>query len=611
VVASREWYIAGVAIENVVEPSAPPSRRRFGALGYAIALAALATAYVAAGEVGFSMAFATRQVSAVWPPTGIAVTALLLFGSRLWPAITVGAFVLNATSHEHLLTAAGIAAGNTAGPVIGAELLRRFAVFDPGLARVRDVLSLVAFASMGAMTITATNGVAQLAWAGIVSWSRYSAVWPVWWVGDAMGVLLVAPVLLTWSRVRPTRAAHTARGPLRWAPVVERIVFVPALGFGCTGVLAGNGQLQYLVYPFVAWAGLRFEQRETAATVFVISAVAIWEAIHQRGPFTTGTLDHRLILLEIFMAVTAVMGLVLGAMTTERRSVARALEEARAELETRVAERTAALAAANAELAGANAELRRRGRDLSEKNDEMERFVYIVSHDLRTPLMTLQGFSDELARSCVALDTALTESRAPVDPGPLSLLRDEIPSALRFIRASGNKFERLIDALLRLSRLGRTDHRPERVDVAALVQSTLDSLRQLIEQSGGLVQVGELPDAWADPTTLGQVFSNLVANAIHYRSAERPIVISIQGKAEGRLLHYSVSDNGVGIPEVAQERLFQVFQRFHPKLAEGDGMGLTIVKRAVERHGGNVWAESRESMGTTFHFSLPARGSEP
>jgi signal transduction histidine kinase len=597
------------------------SRRRFGSLGYAAALAALAGGYIVAGEVGFSMAFATRQVTAVWPPTGLAVAALVLGGPRLWPAIAVGAFVLNATSHEHLGTAAGIAAGNTAGPVLGAVALRRFAVFDPALVRVRDVLNLVTFASMGAMTITATNGVAQLAWAGIVPWSGYWAVWPVWWVGDAMGVLLVAPVLLTWSRASATGAADPARGPLRWAQVVERIVFVPALGIGCATVLAGDWQLQYLVYPFVAWAGLRFEQRETAATVFAISTIAIGYAIHDHGPFKSGTLDHRLIILEIFMAVTAVMGLVLGAMTTERRSVSRALVKAHDELEARVVERTSALESANEELAVANEELQRQGRELSEKNDEMERFVYIVSHDLRTPLLTLQGFSDELARSCVALEAALTErpaaaapiapaAAAPIAPAALVLLRDEIPSALRFIRASANKFERLIDALLRLSRLGRMDHRPERVDVAALVQSTLDSLRQLIEQSGGRVHVGELPDAWADPTALGQVFSNLVANAIHYRNGDRPVVISIEGKVEGRLLHYSVSDNGVGIPEVAQERLFQVFQRFHPKLAEGEGMGLTIVKRAVERHGGKVWAESRESKGTTFHFSLPAQGAE-
>jgi signal transduction histidine kinase len=591
-------------------------RRRFGSLGYAAALAALAAGYIVAGEIGFSMAFATRQVTAVWPPTGLAVAALLLGGSRLWPAIAVGAFVLNATSHEHLWTAAGIAAGNTAGPVLGAVALRRFGVFDPALVRVRDVLNLLTFASMGAMTITATNGVAQLAWAGIVSWSGYWAVWPVWWVGDAMGVLLVAPVLLTWSRSSATGAADPGRVPLRWAQVVERIVFVPALGIGCATVLAGDGQLQYLVYPFVAWAGLRFEQRETAATVFAISTIAIWQAIHDRGPFRSGTLDHRLILLEIFMAVTAVMGLVLGAMTTERRSVSRALVKAHDELEARVVERTAALESANEELAAANEELQRQGRELSEKNDEMERFVYIVSHDLRTPLLTLQGFSDELARSCVALEAALTAGLAPVAPpapiapAALVLLRDEIPSALRFIRASANKFERLIDALLRLSRLGRMDHRPERVDVAALVQSTLDSLRQLIEQSRGSVVVGDLPDAWADPTALGQVFSNLVANAIHYRSGDRPVVISIEGKVEGRQLHYSVSDNGVGIPEVAQERLFQVFQRFHPKLAEGEGMGLTIVKRAVERHGGNVWAESQESKGTTFHFSLPANGAK-
>ena len=122
------------------------------------------------------------------------------------------------------------------------------------------------------------------------------------------------------------------------------------------------------------------------------------------------------------------------------------------------------------------------------------------------------------------------------------------------------------------------------------------------------MKVGYLPSVNADMTALGQVFSNLIGNSLKYRSPERPLQVEIGGQLEDGLVHYWVRDNGLGIPETSKARLFQVFQRFHPQRAQGDGMGLAIVHRIVERHGGKIWAESREGEGTTFRFSLPGNG---
>jgi PAS domain S-box-containing protein len=241
---------------------------------------------------------------------------------------------------------------------------------------------------------------------------------------------------------------------------------------------------------------------------------------------------------------------------------------------------------------------------LAQKNEEVEAFVYIVSHDLRTPLVNLQGFSKELEMSCARLREKLKTD----DPEVRAILEDEIPGALRFISASTHKFERLINALLGLSRTGRREYRNEAVDLAALVGTTLDSLRGTIEKTGARVAVGSLPTAWGDATSLGQVFSNLIANALSYLKPGRPGLIEIGGeRAEQAMNRYWVRDNGVGIPATARERVFQVFQRFHPELAPGEGMGLAIVKRVVERHGGKVGVETREGEGTTFSFTLPSR----
>jgi PAS domain S-box-containing protein len=259
----------------------------------------------------------------------------------------------------------------------------------------------------------------------------------------------------------------------------------------------------------------------------------------------------------------------------------------------RLAERTAALAEANAVLA--------------QKNEEIEAFVYIVSHDLRAPLVNLQGFASELVRSCDALEKIVGGAALPPADakGIQDILREEIPAALRFISASTNKFERLIDALLLLSRTGRQELNFEPVDVRAIIDGTLLSLRQSIQRANAEVSVDTLPSAVGDVTGIGQVFANLISNALKYVHAGRPAQIRIGGQIENGMAHYWVSDNGAGIAESSQGRLFQVFQRFHPHLASGEGMGLAIVKRVVERHSGRVWAESEQGVGTTFHVHLP------
>jgi signal transduction histidine kinase len=262
----------------------------------------------------------------------------------------------------------------------------------------------------------------------------------------------------------------------------------------------------------------------------------------------------------------------------------------------------------DAELRSVNRRLGQRTDELARKNEEVEAFVYIVSHDLRGPLVNLQGFSQELQRSCNAL-----LARLPGLPGSSDEVREiaaeQIPGSLRFIAASTSKFERLINALLQLSRSGRQEYRSEPLDVDAIVRTTLDSLRSSVDESGAEVTVAPLPNARGDATAVGQIFSNLIVNAVNYLQPGRPGRIEIGGERDGTASHYWVKDNGVGIPESARPRLFQVFQRFHPTVP-GEGMGLATIKRIVERHAGRVWAESAEGVGTTIHWTLRADGPD-
>jgi len=353
-------------------------------------------------------------------------------------------------------------------------------------------------------------------------------------------------------------------------------------------------QVQYAVFPFIIWAALRFGVREAATAVVVISGFAVWGAVHGDGPFAMGTLDQRLVLMDLFMAVAATTALAMGAVTAERGRAQADLHRAHGQLEGRVRERTAELATANTELA--------------RKNQEIEAFVYIVSHDLRAPLVNLQGFTKELQLSCRALATKLQGAALPADleKEVAAILEEDMGGALRYIGAGAGKLERLIDALLRLSRSGREQYKLEEVDVAAVVEATVSSLRKSIETSGATLSIPRsLPKAVGDATAIGQVFANLLSNALNYLEPGRPGFIEIGGVVDGASARYWIRDNGVGIDEAVQPRLFQVFQRFHPGMAPGEGMGLAIAKRVVERHGGQIWAESTEGVGTTFCFSLP------
>jgi PAS domain S-box-containing protein len=279
---------------------------------------------------------------------------------------------------------------------------------------------------------------------------------------------------------------------------------------------------------------------------------------------------------------------------TQQKRLEESLARMAANLELRVASRTRELEVTVAEL--------------QRKNQEVEAFVYIVSHDLRAPLVNVKGFVHELEASSKHLKEVIQACPNWERCWPVArqVLDREIGGALHYISASTTKFERLIEALLGLSRHGRQVYQLTRVNVWELVNNAVANFQQEMTEAGAKVEVGALPSATADATALGQVFSNLIGNSLKYRNPGRPLKVELGGRVEDGMVHYWVRDNGLGIPEFGKAKLFQVFQRFHAQQAEGEGMGLAIVHRIVERHGGKIWAVSREGEGTTFHFSLPA-----
>jgi signal transduction histidine kinase len=250
---------------------------------------------------------------------------------------------------------------------------------------------------------------------------------------------------------------------------------------------------------------------------------------------------------------------------------------------------------------------------LAQKNQENELFVYSVSHDLRSPLVNLQGFSQELDLACHELRRLLAGPDIPAElrDRVRAVLEGNIAEATYFIQTAVSRLSRIIDALLRLSRAGRVEYRPQVIDVGLTVGRVVEALRGTISERGAVVRAEPLPPCWADPTAVEQIFANLIGNAVNYLDPNRPGQVEVGSAEAGPGVNpgmrvFFVRDNGMGIPEDYQKNAFTAFQRLHGDVAPGEGIGLALVRRAVERHGGKVWLESTADEGSTFYVSLPA-----
>jgi len=254
------------------------------------------------------------------------------------------------------------------------------------------------------------------------------------------------------------------------------------------------------------------------------------------------------------------------------------------------------------------AELGKSNRELSQQSSENESFVYSVSHDLRAPLVNLQGFSHELTLTSRSLEKLLSDNRIPADVqhSAKELLTGELQESISFIQNAVKHLGNIIDGLLRLSRVGRVEYISAPIDLNQLVSDILASLHSQIVKSGAQVNVHSLPVIAGDRNAVGQIFANIVGNALKSFAPDRPGVIEISATDEAMPI-LSIRDNGVGIPAEYHGKIFRVFQQVHAARNRGEGMGLAIVRRIVDRHGGRIWFESHQDVGTTFFFTIGPR----
>jgi len=514
--------------------------------------------YFIAGKLGLKLAFLNDSASAVWPPSGIALAALLLLGYRIWPAILVGAFLVNLTTTADFVTSLGISAGNTLEAVCGASLVNAFARGTHAFDRAQDVFKF-ALAIISSAIIAATCGVTSLALGGFANWANYGAIWITWWLGDVTGGLVIAPLILLWF-VAPSR---------RWtrAEILEVTLLgllLLALGEFVFGgwfpISARNYPIAFICGPIVIWTAFRFTQRETATGIFILSALAIWGTLHNFGPFVMETQNQSLLVMQSSTGLLFITAMALAAAMAERRRAEAVIEEQKAVVEA--------------------------------ANQAKDNFLAMLSHELRTPLTPVIAALEAL-------------KAGPVDA-------EESKEALAMIRRNIDLESRLIDDLLDLTRITRDNLQLqlEPLDAHRAIANVLEMcaselgdkrLRLSLELRAENHQVA------ADPPKFQQIIWNLLKNAIKFTGENGTITVSSSNDS-AQSLTIRVTDTGIGIEPEIMERIFNRFEqgdRSFQRRFGGLGLGLTISKSIAEAHGGTLLAESEgRDRGASFLLKI-------
>ena len=523
------------------------------------AIGALTLIYLVAGKLSLHLAFLHKSASPVWPPAGIALAALLVLGYRVWPAIFVGAFLVNVTTAGNIFTSLGIASGNTLEALCGAWLVNKLAngarVFD----RPQDVFKF-ALAALISTTISPTLGVSSLATGGFAQWSNYWPIWATWWLGDASGVLIVAPLLLLWSVPSTQRKWNRPQAIEVSVLLLLLVVLAETVFGGWLPISAHNYPISFICGPIVIWTAFRFTPRETATGIFILSAIAIWGTLHGFGPFILRTENQSLLTLQAWTAALTITAMAIAAAIAERNRAQAAIEQQKDAVEA--------------------------------ANRTKDNFLAMLSHELRTPLTPVLAAVDALEAD---------GARSP-----------EAKNSLSMIRRNVELESQLIDDLLDLTRIakdklqlrfGPLDAHEVITNVVEICQPEAKARNLKVNQNlrGGAHHVS------GDAAKFQQIIWNLLKNAIKFTADNGEITISTTNP-EPQLLAISVHDTGIGIDPGIMNRIFDPFEqgeRAFQRRYGGLGLGLAISKSLAQAHGGTLVARSEgRDRGSTFVLTM-------
>jgi len=526
---------------------------------YLVRIAAVAVAYWAVARLSLNLALVHGQVTPIWPPTGIALVTFLLLGRRMWPAIALAAFAVNLPLGPSPVGAALIACGNTLAPLVSSELLRR-ANFHPELDRMRDAVAIVLLGALVGMTVSATIGSSVLTLSGAVPMSKFASTWAVWWAGDAMGVLLVAPMLLSF-------VPRPGLRPLGWRRSIELTLLLAGVGVVTYFLFENRFRLEYLVLPLIAVAAWRFRLAGAAPAALIASVIAAWAAVNGAGPFASETLVEKMVTLQAFNVSLSLASFLLASFADARQQA-----EALARLYS-----SASLA-------------------IAAKTDAID----VAGHELGPPV------------------AALTSYLAILSEGKLGPPPPRWRATLNVMADKAWQVDRIMNELVEAARIEAktktTDH--AYIDLREAVNDAIDRVRARADMGGAQIAVSlarEPVPVHGDSRQIGRILDNLINNSLTY--VARPPRLKLEALADRNRGVVRVIDNGVGMSGSERARVFQPFHRTKDPAfsgVPGVGLGLYSSRILAEANQGRLTLERTEpGVGTCFALDLPLTKLKP
>lgn len=635
---------------------------------YLLKVGILCVVYFFAARFGLGFEPVSGFATLVWPPSGIALAALLLFGTSLWPGIFFGAFLVNLVTGAPVFSAMGIGLGNMLEAVIGAYFLKQIPGFQLSLSRLKDALGLILLAAGISTTVAATVGASSLWAGGVISFAAWLETWEAWWLGDFLGILVVTPLLLSWRKI--TLPSFNLRRCMEGAAIAVLFVFAVMLVYGGWAPAYGFAFIPLKLLP-ILWAALRFGQRGSSLAVFAVVFAGIYATAQGVGPFAAATLFEGLFSLQMYLSAGAITGLLFAASITEIRRVGERfqhlIEKSTDAISLSDAHGTATYVSPSVkhilgyepeELAAMSGwdiihpddfdSARRIQEKVYGKNGASERVELrvkrkdgkwiwvetVVTNLLADPAVgaVVSNFRDvterkeiDLAKSDFVslashqLRTPLTviqwHTDAILQRKPTTLGAKE-KSYLKKIAEANKRMIDLVDALLNVSRIemGTLGIEPEEVDLGTIADTELAAFSRRTKEKHLHVERtydDTLPKIKTDPRLMKIIFQNLISNATRYTLPNGKVRIAIEKRGGDALI--TVEDTGIGIPEHEQKKIFtKMFRTQSARQMEpnGTGLGLYLVKAVVELCGGKIWFASTEGKGTEFYVLLPLKGVE-
>lgn len=552
----------------------------------------VALLYYLAARLGYFFAFENTTALPTWPPSGIAFALMILLGRQTWPGITIGSLIANIMAFWNnpelppqtiIIVSSLIALCNTLEAVVGNYLVKHWIKSEYPFKSTKNTYRFL-FVSLIMCLVGTGLGTCGLYINGVIGSSALLRTGFSWWVGNVVGILLFTPFILACAekivfRISSKKLVEVGIFLLTLISIyllLQVDYLIPTL------VRA----LPFLILPFLLWLAFRFDLIVAITGILITSLISIYATILGKGPFNLADSYNSMLLLQIFIGVMSISTIILSATVKERLEIQHKLQMFNENLETMVLDRTSALNEEIVTRKKAEEKLKGTNQELSKRNTELDNFVYSVSHDLRAPIASVLGLIN-LAKKDIDIH-----------------MKDMY---LDMIHKSTLQQDHFIREILDQSRNSRLEVKREEILFQPLIDETFNQLKYatnaglLVEK---IIHVNQKQPFFSDRWRLKVILNNLISNAIRYRNGRDP-VIKVNVDITDHAATLAIEDNGKGIEKDHLPNIYKMFYRATDDGA-GSGLGLYIVKEAIEKLNGHINIESEVGKGTTVKLQIPA-----